>query len=63
MLVKVLPMLLAVRAGIVDEFGVFLLLGGGEDQGWVGRGILWLVLANGREVTRITYDGLSRTHC
>jgi hypothetical protein len=38
--------LLAVCDGDVGELGVLLLLRGGEDQGWVGGGILRLILAN-----------------
>lgn len=38
--------LLAVLNGNVDELGVLGLLGSSEDQGRVGGGILWLVLAN-----------------
>lgn len=39
--------LLSVGNGGLDELGVFGLLGGGEDQRGVGRGILGLVLSNG----------------
>lgn len=51
-------MLLSVLNGLVDELGVLWLLGGGEDQGGVGGGILRLVFANGCEVTRVADDGL-----
>lgn len=40
-------MLLSVGNGYVNESGVFWLLCGGEDEGWVGGGILRLVLGNG----------------
>lgn len=50
--------LLSVLDGRIDEWGVILLLGGGEDERWVGGGILWLVLGNGCEVTGIGDDGL-----
>jgi hypothetical protein len=43
---------------IVNELGVLGLLGGGEDEGGVGGGILRLVLANGGEVTGVADDGL-----
>jgi hypothetical protein len=52
--------LLAVGDSIVDELGVLGLLGGGEDEGRVGGGILRLVLANGGEVTGVAHDGLPR---
>jgi hypothetical protein len=45
--------------GIVNELGILGLLGGGEDQGRVGGGILGLVLANGGKVTRVANDDLS----
>lgn len=38
---------LGVRDGLVDQGGVLGLLGGGEDEGGVGRRILGLVLADG----------------
>ena len=53
-------MLLAVGDSLVDELGVLRLLGGGEDEGRVGGGILRLVLANGGEVTGVADDGLWR---
>jgi hypothetical protein len=53
-----LAVLHAVRDSIVNELGVLGLLGGGEDEGRVGGGILRLVLANGGEVTRVADDGL-----
>ena len=56
----VLAVLLAVGDSIVDELGVLGLLGGGEDEGRVGGGILRLVLANGGEVTGVADDGLWR---
>lgn len=39
--------LLAVGDGNIDESGILWLLGGSQDQGRVGGGILWLVLADG----------------
>ena len=59
LLVDVLAMLLSVLNRLVDELGVFGLLGGGEDQRWVGRGILRLILVDGGEVARVTDNGLS----
>jgi hypothetical protein len=56
--VLVLAVLHTVRNSIVNELGVLGLLGGGEDEGRVGGGILRLVLANGGEVTRVADDGL-----
>lgn len=41
--------LLAVCDGDIDELGVLCLLRRSEDQGGVGRGIFWSVLANGWE--------------
>jgi hypothetical protein len=55
----ILAVLLAVGDSLVDELGVLGLLGGGEDEGRVGGGILRLVLANGGEVTGVADDGLS----
>lgn len=50
--------LLSVFDGSINELGVLLLLCGGENQGWVGGGILWLVGGNGSEVTRVGDDSL-----
>lgn len=47
LIVDGLALLLTVGDGGIDELGVLWLLGGSEDQRWVGGGILWLVLANG----------------
>ena len=58
LLLNAAAMLLSVLNGLVDELGVLGLLGGGEDQGRVGGGILRLVLANGGKVTGVAYDGL-----
>ena len=60
LLSDVLAVLLAVGDSLVDELGVLGLLGGGEDEGRVGGGILRLVLANGGEVTGVADDGLWR---
>ena len=59
LVVNVLAMVLAVRNSIVDELGVVGLLRGLKDQGRVGSGILWLVLGDGREVTRVGDNDLS----
>jgi hypothetical protein len=59
----ILAVLLAVGDSLVDELGVLGLLGGGEDEGRVGGGILRLVLANGGEVTGVADDGLSCESC
>ena len=45
--VDVAALLLGVVDGHIHELGVLGLLGGGQDQGRVGGGILRLVLANG----------------
>jgi hypothetical protein len=58
LLVDLLAVLLAVGDSLVDELGVLGLLGGGEDEGGVGGGILGLVFANGGEVTGVADDGL-----
>lgn len=58
LVLDVLAVLLAVLNSGVDELGVLLLLGRGEDQGGVGGGILGLVLGDGREVARVADDGL-----
>lgn len=50
--------LLSVLDGGIDEGSVLLLLGGSEDERWVGGSVLWLVLGNGCEVTRVGDDGL-----
>lgn len=47
LLVDGLALLLAGRDGSVNQTGVFRLLGGSQDQGRVGSGILGLVLADG----------------
>lgn len=56
--IDALGVLLAVRAGLVDELRVFGLLRGGEDERGVGGGVLRLVFANGGEVARVADDGL-----
>lgn len=58
LLLRALSVLLAICAGLIDELLVLGLLGRGEDQRWVGGSILWLVLANGGKVTRVTDNGL-----
>lgn len=60
LLVLGLAVLHTIGDSIVNELGVLGLLGGGEDEGRVGGGVLRLVLANGGEVTRVADDGLSR---
>lgn len=58
LLVFGLAVLHTVGDSIVNELGVLGLLGGGEDEGRVGGGVLRLVLANGGEVTRVADDCL-----
>jgi hypothetical protein len=40
-------MALAIFNSIIDQLRILGLLRGGEDERWVGGGILWLVLGNG----------------
>lgn len=47
LLVEILAVTLAVLHRGVNQLGIFGLLGGGEDERWVGGGVLWLVLADG----------------
>jgi len=49
-------LLLGVLHGYVNEGSVGGLLGGGEDEGGVGGGVLRLVSGNGLEVTRVGND-------
>ena len=51
---------LAVLNSSVDQLCILWLLGGGEDEGWVGGGILGLVLVDGCEIARVANDGLQR---
>ena len=50
--------LLSVLDGGINKWCVLLLLCGGEDEGWVGGGVLWLVRGNGGKVTGVGDDGL-----
>lgn len=50
--------LLSLNNSCVDELCVVGLLGGCENEGGVGRGILGLVLCDGGKVTGVTDDGL-----
>ena len=52
-------MFLAVFDGEVDQLGVLGLLGGSEDEGGVGGGVLRLVLVDGGEVAGVADDGLA----
>lgn len=54
--------LLAVLDSGVNQLGVFGLLGGREDEGRVGGGILGLVLANGCETSAIILSVSSQLH-
>lgn len=58
LVVKVLAVLLAVLNRSVDKRSILWLLRGCENEGWVGGGILWLVLLNGGEVTGVADDNL-----
>jgi hypothetical protein len=51
-------MSLAILHGFVDELGILGLLRGGEDERWVGGGVLGLVFLDGGEVTAVSDDGL-----
>ena len=54
---------LAVRNRLVDQLRVLGLLGGGEDEGRVGGGILRLVLVDGGEVAGVADDDLFNWKC
>ena len=58
LLIEVLAVLLSILARIVDQLRILGLLRCGEDERWVRCGILWLVFADGREVTGIADDDL-----
>lgn len=58
LVVHILAVLLAVRDRLVDELRVLGLLGGLEDEGRVGGGVLRLVLVDGGEVTAVADDSL-----
>lgn len=58
LLVNGASFLLSVLNGLVDELCVLLLLGGCEDEGWVGSGVLRLVLSDSGKVTRVADDSL-----
>lgn len=62
LVLNVLAVLLAVLDGSVDQLLVVGLLGGSENEGRVGGGILRLVLLNGRKVTRVGDDSLQNLH-
>jgi hypothetical protein len=47
LLVGITAVLLSVCDGLIDQLGVLGLLRGSEDEGWVGGGILRLVLGDG----------------
>jgi len=49
---------LAVRGGFVNQLGILWEFAGGEDQAWVRRGILGLVLVDGGKVARVADDRL-----
>lgn len=55
---------LAICNSSVNQLGVFWLLGGGEDEGGVGGGILGFVFANGcGELVCYSYAGKGRGRC
>lgn len=58
--INALAVLLSVCNSLVNELRILGLLRRGEDQRGVGGGILRLVLANGRKVTRVADDSLQR---
>lgn len=60
LLVEGAALRLGLGNGSVEQRSVLGLLGGGEDQGRVGGGILRLVFANGGEVTRVADDDLHK---
>jgi hypothetical protein len=58
LIVNVLAVRLAICNSLVNQLCVFGLLGGGEDERGVGRGILRLVLVDGCEVAGVANDDL-----
>lgn len=60
LLVQVFAVRLAVLDGGIDQLSILGLLGGGKDQGGVGRRILRVVFGDGRKVARVADDGLQR---
>lgn len=52
-----LYILFAILDGDVYQLGVICFLRGGQDQRWIGGGILRLVLSDGGKVTGVAYDG------
>jgi len=59
LLVKAAADLLALLNRSVNQLRVVGLLGGSEDEGWVGGGILRLVLCDGCKVTGVADDRLA----
>lgn len=60
LLINVAALLLAICNGLVNELRILWLFGRGEDQRWVGGGILWLVLLDRSKVTRVGDNDLLR---
>lgn len=60
LLLDVAAVLLAILDSRVNQLLVLGLLGRGEDERGVGGRILWLILVDGRKVTRVTDDSLQQ---
>lgn len=63
LVVDVTALGLGVLHGLVDQGGVLGLLGGSEDERGVGGGILGLVLADGWNGGKVSFDVLLRSPC
>ena len=59
LIIDVLAVLLAILACIIQKLCIFGFLGSCEDQGWVGGGILGLILVDRGEITGVADDGLN----
>ena len=55
LVIEILAVLFAVCDGGVDEFGVFGLLGCGEDKGRIGGSVLWFVCGDCCDLFRIFF--------
>ena len=53
-------MLLAILDSLVNQSSILWFLAGSKNEGWIGGGVLRLVLVNGGKVTRVAYNGLER---
>jgi hypothetical protein len=60
LLIEILSMTPAIRHCLIDELGVFGLLGCGENEGRVGCRILWFVFGDRGELAGVTHNNLQR---